>query len=131
MRPTSVESAGALIAPYELDLRIHHLDAPGPVRVQIGLPVQHHPLSFFQSLLQICAMKKPGVQPAGGVLRGHVKHWGAPSHESNRVAAGDLCKHRMNLPGHNFRDWREMDAVLVAEGQIAQQVGDGCDAAFL
>ena len=93
--------------------------------------MQHQPLSFFQSLLQICAMKKPGVQPAGGVLRGHVKHWGAASDESNRVAASNLCKHRMNLPGYNFRNRGEMYAVFVAKWQITQQVGDRSDSAFL
>ena len=66
----------------QLDLRVHHLDSAGPVRVHVGLAVHHQPLALFEPPFQIRAVKKSRVQRAGIVPHGHVKHSGAPARGS-------------------------------------------------
>ena len=63
MRPTSVESPGPSSARADdFDLRIHHLDAAGTVRIEFGLAVHHEALAFLEAPFQICAVKKSRVQ---------------------------------------------------------------------
>ncbi len=124
---------GRAVAAQNLDLRIHHLDAPRPVRVDLRLAVHHQPLPFLEPPFEIRAVKKSRVQLARGVAHRHVKHRPAPAAKPHRAAAAarHFSQNRVYLPRNNFRDLREANAVLVAKRQIPQQVADGHDSALL
>ncbi len=124
---------GRAIAAQNLDLRIHHLDPPRPVRVDLRLAVHHEPLPFLKPPFEIRAVKKSRVQRARRVAHRHVKHGAAPAAEPHRAsaAARHFGQNRLHLPGNNFGDLRESNPVLVAEWQIAEQVANGHNPALL
>ena len=95
--------------------------------------MHHEPLAFLEPALQIRAVKKARVQRGRIIAHRHVKHSCAPTSEAHRAspAAGHFGKNCVHLSGNDLRDGRESDSVFVAEGQIAEQIADGQDAALL
>ena len=77
-------------------------------------------------------MKKADVHLTGGIAHGDVKNRAAAALEADGgpSSAGDFGENRVNLSRSNFGDGRETQAVFVAEGKIAEQIGDRENATF-
>ena len=116
----------------QLDLRIDHLQPARAIEIAVNFSVQHEFLAVLQPSFEIAAMKKTNVYFARSVAHGHVKNRAAAAREANRGAssAGDFGENRVDLPGNDFGNGREAKAVFVAEGKIAEQIGDGENAAL-
>ncbi len=128
MRPTSVESASS--APSNSYSGIDHLDAPGPVRIEFRFSVQDHALPGLQLGFEIIPMKKFAGERAGVVADQQVIHAAAGARIADQAAARDLRLQRVDLPGRNVANFREVDAVLIAEREIAEKVVKGAQAAL-
>ena len=113
-------------------MRIHHFQASGAVRIDFHFAVQDETLAFFHAAFEIGAVEEARVKRAGTVAKSGVEDCGAAGSEANGGAAsgGYFGENGVNLTRDDFGNFCETDAVFVTEGEIAEQIAGGGEAAF-
>src|ERR1700730_7485822 len=114
----------------EFVLRIDHLDPAWAVWIEVCFSVKDDPLPFLEFPLEIEAMKKLAGQRAGIVADEQVIHAAARACITYQAAARDLRLHGVDLSRRDLADFREPDAVLIAEREIPEQIFKCADAAL-
>ena len=102
--------------------RIDHLDPAGPHRIQLRLAVKHEPLPGLECFLEIVPVKKFAGERARLVAHEQVIDAAARARVADQAAAQDLRANGVDLSRRDLANFCEVDAVFVAEGQIAEQV---------
>ena len=113
--------------PHELVLRIDHLQAPGPVGIDVHFAVQHDALPRLEATFEVAAVEELAVQHAGGVTHHQVIDRVAAPRKTHQTAADHFGLHGVRAAGREFADAGEAQAVFIAERQVAQQVLDRAD----
>ncbi len=86
-------------------------------------------MSGFEPVLHVGSVKPHAFHLAQALAHGHLKDGHAPGTQQSHAA------HFADQAGHfardQFLDGLRAQAILVAEGQVVEQVFNGCDALFL
>ena len=76
-------------------------------------------------------MEKARVKRAGSIFNGDVEDRAAPARIANgSTLCGYLSTDRVDLPGHELGDFREVNAVFVAKREITEQIANGRESAL-
>ncbi len=113
-------------------MRIDHLDPRRPQLVGFRLAMENQPLAGLQTTFEITAMKEFAGQLAACLILHQqvVDGIAAPAHRSNRLAAQNARANRVGSARLDVLHFREVDAVFVTEGQVAEQIFQRVDAAL-
>lgn len=94
--------------------------------------MQHEFLPVFETSFKIAAMKKTDVHLSRGISHRDVKYRAAAALEADRGTATscDFRENRVDVPGSDFGNGRKSQAIFIAEGKVAEQIGNRQDAAL-
>ena len=108
---------------------IGHLDAAGTVRIEIGFAVHHDALTRAQAPLEIATVKKFARQHTGLVAHQQVIDGSPAAAQAGQAAIGHRTLNGISRAGNQRVNPGEVNAILVAERQIVEQIADGRDTA--
>ena len=109
-------------------LRLDHFEAVAAAG-GFHFSVQGHPLAGFEAVFQIGPVKPHALDLAQALADGHFKDGHAPGAQQRHAA--HLADQAGHFAGDQFLDGLRTEAVLIAEGQVVEQVFDGGDALVL
>lgn len=118
------------LAAEHFELGIHHFTAGRALLVDLGLAVKDELHAGLQATLEETAVEEFARKRAGIVLHEQVVDGVATIHPADGLAAHDASAQGVNPVGLNIFDFREVDAVFIAKGEVVQQVFEGVDAAL-
>ena len=114
-----------------LELGIDHFEARGAELIDFGFAVKDEELAGLEAAFEIAAVKKfAGEEAAGGVLDEEMVDSVVDELAADGLAAHDAGANGVDAVGLDVLDVGEMDAVFVAEGEVAEQVFESVDAAL-
>ena len=117
-----------VVVGQDFHLRLNHFETIAAAG-SLDFSVEGHPLSGFEPVFQIGSVKPHAFDFAQALADGHFKDGHAAGAQQRHAA------HFADQAGHfardQFLDGLRAEAVLVAEGQMVEQVFDGGDALFL
>jgi hypothetical protein len=111
-------------------LRIDHFNARGAKAIDFGFAIEDEKLAGFQAAFEVATMKKFAGERTGVVLHEKVIDGIASTHAANSLTAGDADTQRENIVGTHVFDLRKVEAVFVAEREVAEKIVESVDAAF-
>ena len=120
------------LATEEFNLRIDHLEAHWAELVDFSFAVKDELLAGLEASFEIAAVKElAGEQTAGFVLdEKMVDGVAAAAHAADGLATHHARANGVDTVGLDVFHFGKMDAVFVAEGQIAEEILERVDAAL-
>src|ERR1700723_558806 len=110
--------------------RIDHLAARGAKGIYFHSAVENETHSRFEASFEKGAEKESHAENATRIAHFHQEHAIAIAREFTSSGGGALGLDGKKLAGHYFGDGREADAIFVAEGKVAEQIGERMKAAL-
>src|SRR6266404_3291019 len=120
------------LAAEDFDLRIDHFEARGAELVDFRFAVENELLAGFQAAFEIAAVKKFAGEQAAGVVLDEEMIDGVTTaaHAADGLAAHDAGANGVDAVGLDVFHFGKMDAVFVAEWQVAEEILKSVDAAL-
>ncbi len=112
----------------DLELRLHQLDAMAPAAWFLHPAIESDRLSGLELISQVGGIEPYAGDGLAALAGGHLVDFDAAPGGAEQAGAADFRDDGGHLAGTQLGDAARIDAVLVTEGQIVEQVLDRADA---